>query len=155
MYPLALISPLAKKVKIPFSRDQIMLLMIALNELLLGFETFSAHIISGSIVPNELYPIVFGPLSGLLLIISIFLQKRFKKQALILASITLGLSLLVGLLGTWFHIQRAILEFAPAGFRISIPLIIWAPPVLAPLTFCLISILGFFAIWPEDPSTAV
>ena len=152
MYPLEIISPLFRKIRIPFTRDQIMLLMIALNEILLGFETYSAHIISGTIVPNEWFPIVLGPVCGVILVFSILIQKRMARIASILATASLGLSLLVGLLGTWFHVQRAYLEFAPAGARLTVSMIIWSPPVFAPLTFCLISILGFFTIWPETPS---
>ena len=39
MYHLATILPIARRVRIPFSRDQVMLLMIATNEFLLGLET--------------------------------------------------------------------------------------------------------------------
>jgi len=51
MYHLAALFPPVKRVRIALSRDQFMLLMLASNELLLGLETYIAHLISGTIVP--------------------------------------------------------------------------------------------------------
>jgi hypothetical protein len=55
------------------------------------------------------------------------------------------------LLGAYFHISRAVLTGAPAGQQVGISLTIWAPPVLAPLTFALVGVLGLSAIWVEQP----
>ncbi len=67
MYHLATVFPIIKRVRIPITRDQAMLLMLALNELLLGVETYLAHSISGTIMPKEWIPIIFGPVAGVLL----------------------------------------------------------------------------------------
>jgi hypothetical protein len=48
--------PLVQRVRIPFSRDQLMLLMAATNEIFLGIDIYLAHSISGTIVPNEWIP---------------------------------------------------------------------------------------------------
>ena len=70
MYALAEIFPGIRKLRLPFSRDQFMLLMLATNELLLGLETYIAHLISGTIVPREWIPIFFGPSAGVLLLLA-------------------------------------------------------------------------------------
>ncbi len=46
-----------------------MLLIVVMNELFLGLEHYLAHMISGTLRPNELIPIIFGPISGALLFI--------------------------------------------------------------------------------------
>ena len=47
-----------------FSRDQAMLLMAAVDEIFLGIDTYLAHLISGTIRPNEWIPVVFGLAAG-------------------------------------------------------------------------------------------
>ena len=60
-------------------------------------------------------------------------------------------SILVGLLGAYYHFIRAILPNAPPGLRISVNLLIWAPPVVGPLVFSLVGLLGISAVWKEEP----
>jgi hypothetical protein len=152
MYNLARIFPKIERIYIPVTRDQAMLLMLALNEFLLGLETYLAHSISGTIMPKEWIPIFFGPLAGFLLVIVGLLA--FRKQALanVIGTVIYSASIVVGLLGISFHLMRAVLPFAPAGERISIPLFVWAPPILAPLTFALVGLMGITAIWTEKPA---
>ena len=151
MYHLATVFPIVKRLRIPVSRDQAMLLMLALNELLLGLETYLAHSISGTIMPREWIPIIFGPLAGIILILAGLMALRRRELAQVLASIIYLSSLVVGLLGAYFHLQRAILPFAPLGEKISVPLFVWAPPILGPLTFALVGLMGLSAVWLEAP----
>jgi len=152
MYHLATVFPIMKRLRIPVTRDQALLLMLALNELLLGLETFLAHSTSGTIMPKEWIPIIFGPSAGILLILAGLLAIRRRPLAALLASLIYLASIVVGLLGTYFHILRAILPLAPLGERVSIPLIVWAPPVLGPLTFALVGWMGLSAVWLEQPT---
>ncbi len=151
MYHLATVFPIIKRVRIPITRDQAMLLMLALNELLLGLETYLAHSISGTIMPKEWIPIIFGPVAGILLIIAGLIAIRRRTLAVIMGSLIYLSSIIVGLLGIYFHLVRAILPFAPAGERVSIPLFVWAPPILGPLTFALVGLMGISAVWMEHP----
>lgn len=50
-----------------------------------------------------------------------------------------------------FSSPRAALPFAPAGERLTLDLLIWAPPVLGPMAFAMVGILGISAAWIEDP----
>lgn len=151
MYQLAMIFPIVKRVRIPVSRDQVMLLMLALNELLLGLETYVAHSTSGTIMTKEWIPIIFGPTAGLLLLLAGLLAIKKRWLAAFSASLIYLASIVVGLSGLYFHIARAILPLAPVGERVSIPLIVWAPPILGPLTFALVGWIGLSAVWPEQP----
>jgi hypothetical protein len=151
MYYLAELLPSIRKVNMPLTRDQIMLLLAAVNELFLGLDIYLAHNISGTIVPNEWIPIIFGPLAGALLLAAGVLAVRRRNLAAIIANIIFVASIIVGLLGAYFHIVRAILPTGPVGERVSLGLLIWAPPVLGPLTFSLVGLIGISAAWAEDP----
>jgi hypothetical protein len=151
MYPLAAMFPGVRRARIPLTRDQTMLLMAALNEILLGLETYIAHLISGTIVPYEWIPILFGPIAGVFLLLAGLVAVRNRPLATIVATSVFLTSILVGLLGAYFHTVRAILPYALPGSQVSVPLLVWAPPILGPLTFSLVGLLGLSAAWVEDP----
>jgi hypothetical protein len=142
--------PLTRRVRIPFSRDQLMLLMAATNEIFLGVDIYFAHSISGTIVPYEWIPIIFGPVAGVLLLIAGLVALRNRPLATNFATLVFLSSIAVGLLGAYFHIVRAILPNALPGQRVNIDLLVWAPPILGPLTFCLVGLLGISAAWVEE-----
>ncbi len=151
MYYLAFLFPSIRRIHIPYTRDQMMLLMAAINEILLGLETLLAHLTSGTITSREWIPIIFGPVSGVLLLLAGFLAMRRRTSATVLASGVFLASIVVGLLGAYFHIQFAILPSAIPGEQVSVPLLIWAPPILGPLTFAMVGLLGISSAWMEDP----
>lgn len=151
MYHLATMFPVARRIRNPFTRDQWMLLMAATNELLLGLETYLAHLISGTIVPYEWIPIIFGPVAGVLLLLAGLLALRRRALATLIATPVFVASIIVGLLGAYFHLMRAILPYAAPGQQVSVPLFVWAPPILGPLTFALVGLLGMSSAWIEDP----
>ena len=151
MYYLAELLPFTRKLRIPLSRDQLMLLLAAVNEFFLGLDIYLAHNISGTIVPNEWIPIIFGPTAGTLLLLAGLLAVRRRDLAVFIANTIFVASIVVGLLGAYFHVVRAILPTGPAGARVSLDLLVWAPPVLGPLTFSLVGLFGISAAWVEDP----
>jgi len=152
MYHLATMFPVARRIRNPFTRDQWMLLMAATNELLLGLETYLAHLISGTIVPYEWIPIIFGPVAGVLLLLAGLLALRRRALATLIATPVFIASIVVGLLGAYFHLMRAILPYAVPGQQVSVPLFVWAPPILGPMTFALVGLLGMSSAWIEDPA---
>lgn len=151
VYPLGVMFPKVRRYRFPLTRDQAMLLVAAFNEFMLGVETYVAHLISGTIVPFEWIPIVFGPIAGALLLLAGFLAIRNRPLATVIATLVFLTSIAVGLLGAYFHFIRAILPYAAPGEQFSVPLLVWAPPVLGPLTFSLVGLLGISAAWIEDP----
>ena len=71
MYYLALLFPgLKGKRLLPLSRDQLMLLMAAINLLFLSFDIYLAHNLNGTIRPREWIPIIFGAVAGVLLLLA-------------------------------------------------------------------------------------
>jgi len=138
----------------PQTRDQLMLAMVALNELFLGIEVYLAHGANGTIVPSEWYPIYYGFSSSILLALAGLLATRHRTAASVLATATLAGSALIGLMGVYFHLARAVLPTAPAGERLTLNLLVWAPPVLGPLAYSLAGLLGISAAWEESPPTS-
>ena len=137
--------------RLPLTRDQLMLLMAAVNEVFLGVDIYLAHRISGTITAREWIPIIFGPSAGVLLLLAGLISLRRRTAASILATVVLLSSMGVGFLGAYFHLVRAILPTAPLGERVSVALLVWAPPILGPLTFTLVGLLGISAAWIENP----
>lgn len=151
---LAELSPSLERVRrrlLPLTRDQMMLLMAAANEIFLGVDTYLAHSISGAIRPYEWIPILFGLIAGALLLLAGLIALKRRQVASILATGILGASILVGLLGAYFHLQRALLPDALPGERVTVELLVWAPPILGPLMFSLTGLLGISAAWVEHP----
>ena len=152
MYHLATIFPPVLRLRrLPLTRDQIMLLLTALSEIFIGLDHYLAHSLSGTIVPNEWIPIVFGPVAGGLLLLAGVIALRRRSLATVIGTVTLLSSIAVGLLGAYFHFVRAILPSGPAGERVTLGLLVWAPPVLGPLFLSLVGIIGISAVWVEDP----
>lgn len=152
MYHLATVFPPLRRIRsLPLSRDQLMLLMAAINEIFLAIDIYLAHSISGTIRPNEWIPIIFGPIAGGLLLLAGLVALKQRPLATLIATVVFVCSIGVGLLGAYFHLVRAILPSGPPGQRVTIDLLVWAPPILGPLTFALVGMLGISAAWIEDP----
>ena len=151
MYYLAVLFPALERRRIPLTRDQLMLLMAAINLLFLAFDIYLAHNLNGTIRPREWIPIIFGAAAGIVLLLAGLIAFRWRRTASILATIVLLTSIIVGILGAYFHIVRATLPTAPLADRISITLLVWAPPVVGPLILSLVGLWGVSAAWIEDP----
>ncbi|NDJ77473.1 MAG: hypothetical protein GYB65_14570 [Chloroflexi bacterium] len=151
MYHLATVAPPIRRIRIPVSRDQAMLLLAAVNEIFLGVDIFLAHNISGTIVAREWTPIIFGPIAGVILLIAGMMALRYRPLATMLATTVLVVSIGVGLLGAYYHVIRASLPTGPAGERFTVRLLVWGPPVVGPLMFSLVGLWGISAAWVEEP----
>jgi hypothetical protein len=128
-----------------------MLLMAAINELFLGIDTLLAHNESGTVVPREWIAIIFGFTAGVLLLAAGLVALRNRPLASLLATLTLAASIVIGFLGAYYHLARATLPGAPAGQQFTLDLLVWAPPVLGPMAYAMVGILGISAAWVEDP----
>ncbi len=150
-YHLATVFPVIKRVRLPFTRDQLVLVMMAVNLFFLSVDIYLAHSISGTIVPNEWIPIIFGVVGAVLLVLAGLIALRNRPLATIIATVTLLISIVVGLLGAYFHWIRGILPTGPVGQRVTLDLLVWAPPIFGPLMYSFVGIFGLSAAWVEDP----
>ena len=113
---LALAFPIARTLKLPVSRDQAMLLMLAVNELFLGVDTYLAHSLSGTLRPYEWIPIYFGPIAGALLALAGLLALRQRAFASLLATLVFVASAAVGVLDR-YKVKRVLDNGADAPHR--------------------------------------
>ena len=148
---LGTVLPQAERIRLPVTRDQLMLLMAALSELFTGIDVILAHSVNGQISRNEWIPILFGIGAGILLLLAGLVALRNRPLATIMANVVFIGSILVGVLGTYFHLQRAGLVGATVAQGREVSALIWAPPFLGPAFFVLIGVLGISAAWIEDP----
>lgn len=129
---------------LPLTRNDLLLILVAFNEVAIGVETYLAHSISGGIKPGESIPMFFGPIAGLLFLLALYL--RVWRKAITLSTLLIigiaSASVVVGILGTAFHWDQAL---APAGDRLRWNWIIYAPPVLGPLAFAGVGLMGIIA----------
>ena len=137
--------------RIPITRDQAMLLLAAITELFLGVDIYFAHSISGTITTTEWIPILFGPIAAVILLLAGLLALRNRPWATVLANIVFLGSIILGLMGAYFHLVRANLIGGGTPITETVSVLIWAPPFLGPLFFALNGILGISAAWIEDP----
>lgn len=151
MYHLASIFPSARRIHLPLSRDQLLLLVTAINQIFIGIDIYLAHSISGGIKPNEWIPIIFGIASGFLLLVAGVIALRNRPFATILANLVFVSSILIGLAGAYFHLNRTLLLGTVMTGQEAVTALIWAPPIIGPLFFILNSVLGISAAWIESP----
>jgi hypothetical protein len=148
---LGTVLPQAERIRLPVTRDQLMLLMAALSELFTGIDVVLAHSVNGQISRNEWIPVIFGVGAGILLLLAGVVALRSRPLATIMANVVFIGSIIVGLLGTYYHLQRAGLVGATVAQGREVSALIWAPPFLGPAFFVLIGVLGISAAWIEDP----
>lgn len=151
MYHLATVFPPARRIPLPLTRDQLMLLMAAVNEIFLSVDIFLAHGLNGQIGRNEWIPIIFGVIAGVLLLLAGLIAFRQRPFATILANLVFVSSIVVGFMGMFFHISRTAIPGGPLGQPGTVNALIWAPPILGPFVFALVGVLGISAAWIEEP----
>ena len=151
MYLLAEVLPGVRRIRLPLSRDQLFLLLAAFNQLFIALDIFLAHSVDGTIKPNEWIPIVYGGLAGMALLAAGIIALRNRPLATLVANVVFAVGIIIGVLGAWFHLRRTVLLDDGLVSLEAVGALIWAPPVIGPLFFILISILGISAAWIEAP----
>lgn len=139
---LVTVAPPLARLRLPLTRDVALFLFVVLNVVIMGFETYLAHVLDGTIRFNEWIPIVGGPVIGVALLLALALARRAPRPARALAALALCSSAVIGILGTYFHFVRATRLAAAPGARVTLALLVWGAPLLAPLTFVLVAVLG-------------
>lgn len=132
---------------LPLSRNDLMLLLVGMNLIMVGFESYLAHLISGSIKPMEAIPVFFGPIAGLVLFLALFVRIQ-RKQVTLASLLIIGVaaaSVGVGIIGSAFHWERDLVPVELGGSRLRWNWLIYGPPALAPLAFAGIGLMGIIA----------
>lgn len=148
---LGAVWPRLRHRRLPLSRDQFFLLLAAFNQIFIALDIYLAHSINGTLKANEWIPIVYGAVAGVTLLAAGAVALRHRRLATRLANFVFLLGIVVGLLGAWFHVNRTVLLDSGLVSLEAVSTLIWAPPVIGPLFFILISVLGISAAWVETP----
>jgi hypothetical protein len=133
----------------PLSRSRMLVFLVAVNLIALGADTLLAHWIDRTIKVYEWIPIIHGPITGLFVLWFVF-RPRPTRAEIVLYLLVILSAVAVGVLGTAFHWQRALLARGAAspGF---LQWLIFAPPATAPLSFAGVGLLGLMATLHEEP----
>ena len=127
-------------VSLPMEKNRFLLLFAGMNFIFTGLDVALAHSINEFIPVYELIPVYISPLcAASCILLSSRAEPRGWLAVVHIALMALGVS--VGLLGTAFH-ANAVLN--PAG-HLTWAWVVFGSPILAPLAFCGISLIGLYA----------
>lgn len=128
------------------NRDQMLLLFVTVNLLFLMLDVLIAHSVNAFRPVYEWIPI-FACWPGVITSFWLALVARPSRFVQWSHAAGMFIVLMVGVLGFAFHLQAAL---APAG-SVSWAWVIFSAPVLAPLSFSGVSLVGLVAMTREEP----
>ncbi len=131
-------------VKLPMEKNRLLLIFVGINLFFTGIDVALAHSINSFVPVYEWIPIYFFPLGAMSCFIISFQPAPKKWSALIHLSLMI-IGILVGVIGMAFH-MNAVLN--PYG-HLSWAWLVFGSPILAPLAFAGISLLGLYGITEE------
>jgi hypothetical protein len=131
-------------IRLPIEKNRLLMLFVGVNLLFTGIDVVLAHSINSYIPVYEWIPIIYFPLGSISCFLVALKSKPQKWQALIHIMLMM-IGVLVGVIGTAFH-ANAVLN--PAGY-LTWSWVVFGSPILAPLAFSGISLLGLYAITEE------
>lgn len=133
--------------RLPLTRNDLLLLLVAFMQFGLGLETLLAHLISGGVKPQEAIPVIFGPGAGAVLLAAIFMRVVLKRRTLpsLIIIAVAGLSVVVGVIGSAFHWSRLVPPSGIAAGALQWDWLIYAPPLAGPLAFAGVGLLAIIA----------
>lgn len=130
--------------KLPIEKNRLLMLFVGINLMFTGIDVALAHSINQFIPVYEWIPVYYFPFGALSCIYIAFQNKPGKWSSLLQITLML-IGVLVGIIGTAFH-ANAVLN--PGG-HLTWSWIVFGSPILAPLAFSGISLLGLYAITEE------
>ncbi len=132
------------RIKLPMEKNRLLLMLVGVNFIFTGLDVTLAHAVNAFIPVYEWIPILYAPLGAISSFVIALKSKPAKSLALINISLmVIGVS--VGILGTAFHANQAL---NPLG-QLTWIWLTFASPILAPLAFAGISLVGLYGVVEE------
>jgi len=131
-------------VHLPMEKNRLLLIFVGINLFFTGIDVALAHSINSFVPIYEWIPIYFFPLGAMSCFIISF-QPNPKKWSVLIHIALMVSGIMVGVIGMAFH-MNAVLN--PLG-HLSWAWLVFGSPILAPLAFSGISLLGLYAITEE------
>ena len=130
--------------KLPMDKNRLILLLVGVNLIFTGLDVALAHAVNDFVPAYEWIPIFFAPLGAASSFV-VALKSRVNKPVALTHIILMVLGVVVGVLGTAFHANQAL---NPLG-QLTWIWLTFASPILAPLAFAGISLVGLYAMLEE------
>ncbi|MGQ9697474.1 MAG: hypothetical protein ACUVRO_05720 [Armatimonadota bacterium] len=134
-------------VSVPITKDRLLQLFVAGNFLFLSVDVGLAHSVNSFTPVYELIPVVYSPLAGIMSLY-VALRQQLTTAALVLHAAAMLTGVVVGFMGSAFHFNAVV---GPGG-QLSWQWVIFGSPVLGPLAFAGIGLIGLLAALREDPA---
>ena len=131
-------------IRLPMEKNRFLLMFAGVNLIFTGLDVALAHSINSFVPLYEWIPVYFAPVGALTCFILAFQSKPSRSVALI-HILMMCAGVLVGVIGTGFHLNQVL---SPTG-RLSWAWIVFGSPILAPLSFAGISLIGLYGITSE------
>jgi hypothetical protein len=132
------------RLKLPMGKNRLLLILVGVNFVFTGLDVVLAHAVNNFVPSYELIPIIYAPLGALSSFI-VALKSKPSKQIVLIHIFLMLLGVVVGVLGTAFHANEAL---NPLG-QLTWIWITFASPILAPLAFAGISLVGLYGVIEE------
>ncbi len=126
-------------VRLPMEKNRLLLLFAGVNLIFTGLDVALAHSINSFIPAYEWIPVYFAPL-GAVTCLLLALRPQPSKPLAVTHIVVMCIGVLVGVIGTGFHLNQVL---SPTG-RLSWAWIVFGSPILAPLSFAGISLIGLY-----------
>ncbi len=133
-------------VRLPMEKNRLLLIFVGINLFFTGIDVALAHSINSFVPVYEWIPIYFFPLGAMSCFIISFQPVPKKWTALIHITLMI-IGILVGVIGMAFHMNAVLNPFG----HLSWAWLVFGSPILAPLAFAGISLLGLYGITEELP----
>ncbi len=131
-------------IRLPMEKNRLLLLFVGFNLVFTGLDVALAHSINQFIPVYEWIPVFYAPL-GAITSFAVAIQAKPRKWTALLHIVFMLFGIMVGILGTAFH-ANAVLN--PGG-HLTWSWVVFGSPILAPLAFAGISLLGLYGITKE------
>lgn len=132
------------KLKLPMEKNRLLLMLVGVNFLFTGLDVILAHMVNDFRPIYEWIPVVYFPFATLTSFVLALKSKTNKVLALSHIFIMI-IGVIVGVLGTAFHANEAL---NPLG-QLTWIWLTFASPVMAPLAFAGIALVGLYAALEE------
>jgi hypothetical protein len=134
------------RLRMPVERDRLILLFVAVNLVFLTVDVAVAHSVNGFVPRYELVPLLVPPW-GILTSLALAFRRTERPWLYGLHTLLMALTVATGVLGFAFHLYAVL---GPAR-RLAWWWLAFGAPVLAPLSYAGVGLVGWVAVMSETP----
>ena len=134
-------------ISLPMEKNRFLLLFAGVNLMFTGLDVALAHSINSFVPVYEWIPVIFAPVGTFTCIMVAFRRSPGTVLGLLHAAVMV-IGVIIGVVGMGFHLNQVL---SPTG-RLSWAWIVFGSPILAPLSFAGISLIGLYGVTTDRKS---